>query len=56
MVHPDIELKEEHETKFALKPCKPFTHQQKKLSNKGITNRVITKIMQQLFMDTKGAV
>ena len=53
MPHPDMELLEEHEKNIrsAMQPIYPSTE---KLSNKGITNRVITKIMQQLFLETKG--
>jgi ATP-dependent DNA helicase RecG len=51
--HPDMELLEEHEQNLrsAMQPIYPSTE---KLSNKGITNRVINKIMQQLFLETKG--
>ncbi|WP_115463051.1 ATP-dependent DNA helicase RecG [Winogradskyella aurantiaca] len=53
MPHPDLELKSEHEKNLrsAMQPIYPSTE---KLSNKGITNRVISKIMQQLFLETKG--
>ncbi|MGK0253878.1 MAG: ATP-dependent DNA helicase RecG [Mariniflexile sp.] len=53
MPHPDIELLEEHEKSLrsAMQPIYPSTE---KLSNKGITNRVIVKIMQQLFIETNG--
>jgi ATP-dependent DNA helicase RecG len=53
MPHPDMELKEEHENNLrsAMQPIYPSTE---KLSNKGITNRVVNKIMQQLFLETKG--
>lgn len=53
MPHPEIELLEDHEKSIrtAMQPIYPSTE---KLSNKGITNRVISKIMQQLFIDTKG--
>ncbi|MEZ4803536.1 MAG: ATP-dependent DNA helicase RecG [Gelidibacter sp.] len=51
--HPDMELLEEHEKNLrsAMQPIYPSTE---KLSNKGITNRVLNKIMQQLFLETKG--
>ncbi len=51
--HPDMELLEEHEKNLrsAMQPIYPSTD---KLSNKGITNRVLNKIMQQLFLETKG--
>jgi ATP-dependent DNA helicase RecG len=53
MPHPEMELFSEHEQglKIAMQPIYPSTE---KLSNKGITNRVINKMMQQLFMETKG--
>ncbi|MEM1001648.1 MAG: ATP-dependent DNA helicase RecG, partial [Bacteroidota bacterium] len=53
MPHPELELKEEHEKNLrsAMQAIYPSTE---KLSNKGISNRVISKIMQQLFLETKG--
>ncbi|MBT8260793.1 MAG: ATP-dependent DNA helicase RecG, partial [Bacteroidia bacterium] len=53
MPHPEMELLEEHEKNLrsSMQPVYPSTD---KLSNKGITNRVISKIMQQLFIDSKG--
>ncbi len=53
MPHPEMELLEEHEKSLrsAMQPIYPSTE---KLSNKGITNRVISKMMQQLFLETKG--
>ena len=53
MPHPEMELLEEHEKNLrsAMQPVYPSTE---KLSNKGISNRVISKIMQQLFTETKG--
>ena len=53
MPHPEIELQKEHESNLrsAMQAIYPSTE---KLSNKGITNRVVTKIMQQLFLETKG--
>lgn len=53
MPHPEMELKTEHENNLrsAMQAIYPSTE---KLSNKGITNRVITKVMQQLFLETKG--
>lgn len=52
MPHPEMELLEEHEKSLrtAMQPVYPSTE---KLANKGITNRVINKIMQQLFIETK---
>ncbi|MEO8932811.1 MAG: DUF559 domain-containing protein, partial [Xanthomarina sp.] len=53
MPHPDMELMEDHEKNIrsGMQPIYPSTE---KLSNMGITNRVIIKIMQQLFLETKG--
>lgn len=53
MPHPEMELLSEHDKglKIAMQPVYPSTE---KLGNKGITNRVINKLMQQLFMETKG--
>ncbi|MEO1032832.1 MAG: DUF559 domain-containing protein [Bacteroidota bacterium] len=53
MPHPEMELQSEHDNNLrsAMQAIYPSTE---KLSNKGITNRVITKIMQQLFLETKG--
>ena len=53
MVHPEMELLEEHKKNLqsVMQPIYPSTE---KLSNKGITNRVIIKIMQQLFLETNG--
>ena len=48
-----MELLEEHEKNLrsAMQAIYPSTE---KLSNKGITNRVVSKIMQQLFLETNG--
>jgi len=53
MPHPEIELQSDHENNLrsAMQAIYPSTE---KLSNKGISNRVMTKIMQQLFLETKG--
>ncbi|MBM1107263.1 ATP-dependent DNA helicase RecG [Aurantibacter crassamenti] len=53
MPHPEMELLKDHEKglKISMQPVYPSTE---KLSNKGITNRVINKLVQQLFIDTKG--
>jgi len=53
MPHPDMEVLANYKKglKPAMQPVYPSTE---KLSNKGITNRVIHKMMQQLFMETKG--
>ncbi|RKE94884.1 ATP-dependent DNA helicase RecG [Ichthyenterobacterium magnum] len=51
--HPELELVSEHKKnlRLSMQPIYPSTE---KLSNKGITNRVLGKIMQQLFIDSKG--
>ncbi len=53
MPHPDMEFLEDHKKNLqsVMQPVYPSTE---KLSNKGITNRVMIKIMQQLFLETKG--
>ena len=53
MAHPEMELVSQHEQglKVAMQPIYPSTE---KLSAKGITNRVLGKMMQQLFLDSKG--
>ncbi|MDH7914363.1 DUF559 domain-containing protein [Winogradskyella sp. SYSU M77433] len=53
MPHPEMELQSEHEKNLrsAMQAIYPSTE---KLSNKGITNKVVSKIMQQLFLETKG--
>ncbi|WP_299547609.1 ATP-dependent DNA helicase RecG [Seonamhaeicola sp.] len=53
MPHPDIELLEDHKKSLrsGIQPIYPSTE---KLSNKGISNRVVSKIVQQLFLETKG--
>lgn len=53
MPHPDMELLTEHEKgiRVSLQPIYPSTE---KLSAKGITNRVLSKLLQQLFIETKG--
>lgn len=53
MPHPEMELLSEHQKglKIAMQPIYPSTE---KLSAKGITNRVIAKMMQQLFLECKG--
>ncbi|GAA4270154.1 ATP-dependent DNA helicase RecG [Hyunsoonleella aestuarii] len=53
MPHPEMELLSEHKksVRSAMQPIYPSTE---KLNNKGITNRVINRIMQQLFLETKG--
>lgn len=51
MPHPEMELLAEHQQNLrtAMQPIYPSTE---KLSNRGITNRVLSKMMQQLFMET----
>lgn len=53
MAHPELELQEEHEKNLrsAMQPVYPSTE---KLSNKGVTNRAIGKMMQQLFVESGG--
>ena len=52
MPHPEMELLKEHQTglKISMQPIYPSTE---KLGTKGITNRVISKMMQQLFLETR---
>jgi ATP-dependent DNA helicase RecG len=51
MAHPEMELLEEHKTtlRSAMQPVYPSTE---KLNNKGVTNKVINKMMMQLFGET----
>ena len=52
MSHPEIELLAEHEKSLrsAMQPVYPSTET---LANRGITNRVVNKMMQQLFLETQ---
>lgn len=52
MAHPEIELLSEHEKSLrsAMQPVYPSTET---LTNRGITNRVVNKMMQQLFLETQ---
>ena len=52
MAHPEIELMTEHEQSLrsAMQPVYPSTET---LTNRGISNRVINKLMQQLFQETQ---
>ncbi|WP_340198493.1 ATP-dependent DNA helicase RecG [Ascidiimonas sp. W6] len=52
MPHPEMELLDEHKKSLrsAMQPVYPSTE---KLSNRGITNRVINKLMEQLFIETQ---
>ena len=54
MAHPEIELIEEHEKSLrsAMQAVYPSTET---LTNRGISNRVINKLMQQLFLETQAA-
>ena len=53
MAHPELELLKVHEQNLSstLQAVYPSTE---KLSNKGITNKVMNKIMQNLFLETNG--
>lgn len=53
MPHPEMELLADHEQglKIFMQPVYPSTE---RLSNKGITNKVISKLIQQIFIDIKG--
>ncbi|WP_298903016.1 ATP-dependent DNA helicase RecG [uncultured Psychroserpens sp.] len=53
MPHPELELLSDHKKSLrsSMQAVYPSTE---KLANKGITNRVLTKIMQSLFLETKG--
>jgi ATP-dependent DNA helicase RecG len=52
MAHPEIELISEHEQSLrsAMQPVYPSTET---LANRGISNRVVNKMMQQLFQETQ---
>jgi ATP-dependent DNA helicase RecG len=52
MAHPEIELMTEHEQSLrsAMQPVYPSTEI---LANRGISNRAINKMMQQLFLETQ---
>ncbi|QKJ63756.1 ATP-dependent DNA helicase RecG [Flavobacterium sp. M31R6] len=52
MAHPEIELLSEYEKSLrsAMQPVYPSTET---LANRGITNRVVNKMMQQLFLETQ---
>ncbi|WP_276166912.1 ATP-dependent DNA helicase RecG [Zobellia alginiliquefaciens] len=53
MPHPEMELQKDHEKGLAvaMQPVYPSTE---KLSNRGISNRVISKLIQQIFIESKG--
>lgn len=52
MAHPEMELLSEHEKSLrsALQPVYPSTET---LTNRGVTNRAVNKMMQQLFLETQ---
>jgi ATP-dependent DNA helicase RecG len=52
MSHPEMELFAEHEQSLrsAMQPVYPSTE---KLTNRGISNRVLNKMMQQIFVETQ---
>ena len=52
MPHPEMELLKEHRAglKISMQPIYPSTE---KLSAKGVTNKVVSKMIQQLFLETK---
>lgn len=52
MAHPEMELLDEHKASLrsAMQPVYPSTE---KLANKGISNKVVNKMMQQLFVETQ---
>jgi ATP-dependent DNA helicase RecG len=52
MAHPEMELLAEHEQSLrsAMQPVYPSTET---LTNRGISNRVINKMMQQIFLETQ---
>jgi ATP-dependent DNA helicase RecG len=52
MAHPEMELLADHKTSLrsAMQPVYPSTE---KLNNRGITNKVVNKLMQQLFVETQ---
>jgi ATP-dependent DNA helicase RecG len=52
MAHPEIELMSEHKQSLrsAMQPVYPGTET---LTNRGVTNKVINKMMQQLFLETQ---
>lgn len=52
MPHPEMELLQEHQAglKISMQPIYPSTE---KLSSKGVTNRAVSKMIQQLFLETK---
>ncbi len=54
MPHPELELLKEHKNKMrsSMQPIYPSTE---KLTNSGISNRVVNGLMEQVFLDAKNA-
>ena len=52
MVHPEMELLQEHEQSLRS-AMQPVYRSTETLTNRGISNRVINKMMQQLFLETQ---
>jgi ATP-dependent DNA helicase RecG len=52
MAHPEIELQHEHQQSLrsAMQPVYPSTET---LTNRGVSNRVVNKMIQQLFLETQ---
>ncbi len=53
MAHPEMELLSVHQKSGQI-TMQPIYSSTEKLSNRGVTNRVLVKMMQQLFLETKG--
>jgi ATP-dependent DNA helicase RecG len=53
MAHPELELLSEHENSLrsSMQPIYPSTE---KLTKRGITNRLVMKLMEQVFVETNG--
>jgi ATP-dependent DNA helicase RecG len=53
MAHPEMELYQEHQQtlRSSMQPVYPSTET---LTNRGVSNRVINKMMQQVFLETQG--
>jgi ATP-dependent DNA helicase RecG len=53
MAHPEMELHQEHQQSLrsSMQPVYPSTET---LTNRGVSNRVINKMMQQVFLETQG--
>lgn len=52
MAHPEMDLQSDHEKKLrtVMQPVYPSTE---KLTKRGVSNRIITKLLQQLFVENK---